>query len=123
MIDRLTVTGSPIQPRINVSEVERTNPIKIDKNTASTNQSGEKPSQYNNPKKEKVEAVVNGLNHFLDPSHTSIRFKLHDKLNEYYVTIVDDNTNEVLKEIPAKKLLDIYADMEQRLGLLVDKKI
>jgi flagellar protein FlaG len=71
----------------------------------------------------KLEDIVSSMNEFLQPSHTSIKFELHDKLNEYYVTVVDDRTHEVLKEIPSKKLLDIYAAMTEFLGLIVDKKI
>jgi flagellar protein FlaG len=70
-----------------------------------------------------LEEVVDGLNHFLEPTHTSVRFKLHEKLNEYYVVIINDNTDEVVKDIPAKKLLDTYATMAEHLGLFVDRKI
>jgi flagellar protein FlaG len=73
--------------------------------------------------KEKLEEVVKGLNEFLQPSHTSIKFELHDELKEYYVQIVDERTNEVIREIPPKKLLDMYAAMMEFVGLIVDKKI
>jgi flagellar protein FlaG len=73
--------------------------------------------------KEKLEEVVKGLNEFLQPSHTSIKFELHDELQEYYVQIIDERTNEVIREIPPKKLLDMYAAMMEFVGLVVDKKI
>jgi flagellar protein FlaG len=73
--------------------------------------------------KEKLEEVVKGLNEFLQPSHTLLRFKLHDELQEYYVQIINERTNEVIREIPPKKLLDIYAAMMEFVGLIVDKKI
>ncbi|MBY6271402.1 MAG: flagellar biosynthesis protein FlaG [Bacillaceae bacterium] len=73
--------------------------------------------------KEKLEEVVKGLNEFLQPSHTSIKFELHDELQEYYVQVIDERTNEVIREIPPKKLLDIYAAMMEFVGLIVDKKI
>ncbi len=38
-----------------------------------------------------------------------MKFEFHDKLNEYYVTIIDEVTREVVKEIPPKKLLDMFA--------------
>jgi flagellar protein FlaG len=63
------------------------------------------------------------MNKFLQASHTSLKFELHEELNEYYVTLVDDVTQEVVKEIPSKKLLDVYAAMTEFLGLMVDKKI
>ncbi|SFB21588.1 MULTISPECIES: flagellar protein FlaG [unclassified Bacillus (in: firmicutes)] len=73
--------------------------------------------------KAKIEEVVQGMNKFLEPTHTSLKFQFHEKLNEYYVTIVDDKTEEIVREIPPKKLLDMYAAMTEFVGLFVDKKI
>ncbi|RIW39054.1 flagellar protein FlaG [Bacillus salacetis] len=73
--------------------------------------------------REKVEEVINSTNEFLEASNTSIQFQFHEKLKEYYVTIVDNKTNEVVREIPAKKMLDMYAEMTEFIGLMVDKKI
>ncbi|MBS4219351.1 flagellar protein FlaG [Bacillus sp. FJAT-49711] len=73
---------------------------------------------------EQVEKVVNSMNDFLKASpSTHLKFQYHDKLNEYYVTIVDEVSQEVVKEIPAKRMLDIFAAMTEYLGLMVDKKI
>ncbi|MCM3391450.1 MULTISPECIES: flagellar protein FlaG [Cytobacillus] len=74
-------------------------------------------------KEEKVSEVVESMNEFLQASHTSLKFVLHEELNEYYVTLVDDLTQEVVKEIPSKKMLDMYAAMTDFVGLMVDKKI
>lgn len=73
--------------------------------------------------KEQVKEIVNGLNEFLEPSKTLIQYKLHEDLKDYYVAIVDTQTKEVIKEIPPKKLLDMYAAMAEFMGLIVDKKI
>jgi flagellar protein FlaG len=73
--------------------------------------------------KEQLEKVVKGLNEFLQPSHTALKFELHNELKEYYVQIIDERTKEVIREIPPKKLLDMYATMMQFVGLIVDKKI
>ena len=73
--------------------------------------------------KENVQQVINSLNKFLEPNSTSLKFELHEELNEYYVTIVNDETHEVVREIPSKKILDIYAAMTEFLGFVVDKKI
>jgi len=70
-----------------------------------------------------LQEIVQGLNDFLSPTHTSLKFEFHEKLNEYYVTLVDDKTKEVVREIPPRKLLDFYAAMTERIGLLIDRKI
>ncbi|WP_017756424.1 flagellar protein FlaG [Calidifontibacillus oryziterrae] len=73
--------------------------------------------------KEKIQNAVDSINKFLEPSYSSLKFSLHDKLGEYYVQVVDNNTKEVIREIPPKKLLDIYAAMKELLGFVVDKRI
>jgi len=73
--------------------------------------------------KDQLEHIIKGMNEFLQPSQTALKFELHDELKEYYVQIVDERTKEVIREIPPKKLLDMYAAMMEFVGLIVDKKI
>ncbi|MFJ7510638.1 flagellar protein FlaG [Peribacillus simplex] len=75
------------------------------------------------PSKEKVQEMVDSLNTVLNPAHTAVRFEYHEKLNEYYVKVVDDVTDETIREIPPKKLLDFYAAMTEFVGIMVDEKI
>lgn len=71
----------------------------------------------------KAEQMTDSMNKFLETVNTQLRFKFHEKLNEYYVTLVDSKTEEVVREIPSKKLMDIHAAMREFVGLLVDRKI
>jgi flagellar protein FlaG len=73
--------------------------------------------------KDQISEIVKKMNDFLTPSKTSLKFQLHEKLQEYYVSVIDERTKEVVREIPPKKLLDVYAAMTEFLGLFVDKKI
>ncbi|MBC5637896.1 flagellar protein FlaG [Ornithinibacillus sp. BX22] len=75
------------------------------------------------PTKKQIETAVEKLNDFVEPLKTSLKFQFHEELNEYYVTVVDPNTDEVIKEIPPKKILDMYAAMGEYMGFLIDKKI
>ena len=85
---------------------------------------GEKVGQAaSRPNRDEMQKVVQGMNDFLKPAGTHLKFEFHDELKEYYVSIVDDVTHEVVKEIPAKKMLDMYAAMTEFLGILVDRKI
>lgn len=72
---------------------------------------------------DKAKQMTDSMNTFLESANTQLRFKFHEKLNEYYVTIVDSKTDEVIREIPSKKLLDFHAEMREFVGLLVDRKI
>ena len=67
--------------------------------------------------------ITDNMNKFLESVDTQLRFKMHDELHEYYVTIVDSKTDEVVREIPSKKLMDMHAEMKKFLGILIDRKI
>lgn len=94
----------------------------VNKNGPQVN-SNENKEEKNLLSKEKLNEVVESMNQFLQPTHTSLKFELHEKLDEYYVKIIDDETKEVIREIPSKKILDMYAAMTEFMGLVVDKKI
>ncbi|WP_254119785.1 flagellar protein FlaG [Bacillus sp. FJAT-29790] len=72
--------------------------------------------------KDEAEQIVNGINEFLKPKFTSLNFKMHEELDRYYVEVIDKETKKVIREIPSKELLDMYAKMTDFLGLIIDKK-
>lgn len=73
--------------------------------------------------KEKLQQAVETVNEFLQINHSSSKFVLHDGLERYFVQVVDAKTAEVVKEIPPKKLLDAFYEMQKLLGMIVDEKI
>ncbi|MFC0187375.1 flagellar protein FlaG [Fictibacillus aquaticus] len=73
--------------------------------------------------KEELQQTLETVNEYLKTSQTSTKFVLHEKTNDYYIQIVDDLTDEVMKEIPSKKFLDMYAAMIELAGIFVDKKV
>ena len=73
--------------------------------------------------KNEAKQVIDGMNEFLKPKLTSLKFKLHDDLDRYYVEVVDQKTEKVVREIPSKELLDMYAKMTEFLGLFIDEKL
>src|SRR5699024_5047930 len=73
--------------------------------------------------KQDVRDAVDKINEFVDPLQTNLRFVYHEDLNEYYVTVVNPLTDEVVREIPPKKILDMYAAMNNVVGIVVDESI
>lgn len=73
--------------------------------------------------KAEVGSVAEILNTVNDVERTNVKFELHDELHEYYVTIVNTTTDEVMKEIPPKKMLDMYAAMAEYMGLFIDETV
>ncbi|MFJ5964428.1 flagellar protein FlaG [Bacillus sp. NPDC093026] len=73
--------------------------------------------------KEEIDKTIQGANKLIEPTQFHLQFELHEKLNEYYVKVVDNQTDEVIREIPSKEWLDFYAAMTEIVGLFVDKRM
>lgn len=73
--------------------------------------------------REKLQQAVDAVNEFLKINHSSSKFVYHEGLERYYVAVVNEDTEEVVKEIPPKRLLDAFYEMQKLVGMIVDKKI
>ena len=73
--------------------------------------------------KVKVQEVVEKMNKMLAVDNNTAKFMYHEGLDRFYVTVVNRETEEVIKEIPPKKLLDAFYEMQKMFGMIVDEKI
>lgn len=68
-----------------------------------------------------IEAIESG-NKELKSLQTNLRFSIHEKTKQITVKIIDTATDEVIKEVPSEKILDMVAAMMEQAGILVDKR-
>lgn len=86
--------------------------------------------QQNNSKKdaefqfsyEKVSDAVEKVNKMLEGTSRRCVVSVHDRTKTIVVKVVDSITNEVVREIPPKKVLDVIANMMELAGLIVDER-
>lgn len=71
---------------------------------------------------EKMHQVVDSMNKIFDINNKNLKFVYHDGLKEYFVQLVNTETDEVVKEIPPKRLLDAYYEMQKLVGMIIDEK-
>lgn len=55
--------------------------------------------------------------------HSEPKFGIHEKTNRITIKLVDRTTQEVIKEIPPEKNLDLLAKRMELAGVLVDEKL
>lgn len=72
---------------------------------------------------EKIQQVINTLNEVLEINHNSSKFIYHEGLDRYFIQVINKDTDEVVKEIPPKKLLDAFFELQKMVGMIVDEKI
>src|SRR5690625_5273931 len=64
---------------------------------------------------EEAKKMMNGVNR-------QITFKTHEGTGRQLIQLVDTETNEVVREIPPEKMLDVVAGIWQWAGLMIDRK-
>ena len=69
---------------------------------------------------EQVKSAVDNINNQL--RRTSCTFKYHEETNRISITVRDKDTDEVIREIPPEKALDMIAKAWELAGLMVDEK-
>ncbi len=110
-IDAAAVVGSPLQqvPRA-VDKVEDDRKFKED------------PVQEPQADKSQVqpEELLQQIKGLTEEGLYSVRFENDDRTNQFIVKIVDRETDEVIRQVPAEEVLKIKAVMDDLRGNIVD---
>lgn len=113
----LKVTGQGGQANLNLMKTSET--VKELENKEVIKEVSFKDKDYN---KKDLDKALNKLNGFLKDDNTIAEYSVHEVLGDVMVKIVDQDTKEIIMEIPPKKILDLVAKMCEIAGVLVDKK-
>lgn len=54
--------------------------------------------------------------------NVDLNFSVHAASGKIMVTVVNEDTGKVIREIPSRELLDLAAKLEEAIGLIFDKK-
>lgn len=93
--------------------------VQSESNAGQSQDENTKNSQEQN---EKLRKSVEQLNKQIGHQHVEAQFGIHEKTNRVTIKIVDKDTNEVIREVPPEKTLDMIAKAWELAGLLVDEK-
>ena len=121
-VDTTTVKSEPVGTSLPKSNG---NPIVMKKQAvqnAGVVQSGNGEGKNEKVNTKLVKGAVDGVNESLKSSRTSVRFKYHENLKRVTIKIVDDTTDEVIKEIPPEETLEMVEKMLAQAGLIVDER-
>jgi flagellar protein FlaG len=88
----------------------------------------QKPSQQEKVKKNEQnlqisQAVLDELKNDFGMIHNvGFQFSLHQATNRTIVRVINEETQELIREIPTEEMLNIMAKMDEMMGVLFDKK-
>lgn len=122
------VTGIRPATRIENNHVNRENEAgkteKVETNTRKTNtQVKEEEREKASLREHELIQTIERANAVLKGVDKRFEFSIHEGTKEIMVKVIDDATNEVIREIPPEKILDMVAKMWELVGILVDRKI
>lgn len=67
--------------------------------------------------------TIEKANKRLEGIKSELEFSIHEKTKQIMVKVIDKETNEIVREIPSEKVLDMVAAMCEGAGLFVDEKL
>jgi len=81
-----------------------------------------KQAEGNPLNRDEAEQVTDKMNKLMQLINTDLQFSLHEKTKRLIVQMVDKRDGTVLKEFPPHELLDTIANIQEYVGMLLDKK-
>lgn len=66
--------------------------------------------------------AIERANRAISGANRKFEFSIHEKTKEIMVKVIDSDTNQVIREIPPEKILDMVAKMWEMAGLIVDER-
>jgi flagellar protein FlaG len=67
--------------------------------------------------------LIDELNQDLNLFNTRVAFSVDEKTNRTVVQIIDNESNDVIRQVPAEYLLEVSQNITELIGLLVDEKV
>lgn len=71
----------------------------------------------------RVKDAVDGINSKLENTQTRCEYEINEKINRISIKILDKNTDEVIREVPPEKTLEMIEKAWEIAGLIVDEEI
>ena len=130
----MSVQAQPVQPKVEpVAPVESTEAVtQVEKAPDPTtlvvkdakekgDGNGTPNQQERQPSNEQIRQAVEKFNKSMINNSEAV-FGIHEGTNRVTIKIVDKQSKEVIKELPAEKTLDMIAKVWEMAGILVDEK-
>jgi flagellar protein FlaG len=84
---------------------------------------GKRPIVEMEPTQEEVIASLEKANKMVDGYDRRFEISVHEKTGNVMVKVINSITDEVIREIPSEKVLDMVAGFMETAGIIVDKRI
>ena len=111
-LDKLTTRGQESIAELNKGV--KTDVVKEAKEAANLKEGMSESQNSFTPKS--IMKAIEAMNKELEPSGKKLAYSIHERTNQMIIKVIDIETDEVIKEIPDEKLMDMMADFVKHLG-------
>lgn len=84
-------------------------------------QTGEQDKDLSQKEKENLPEAIQKLDHMIKPLSIGLNIQRIEGIDRTYVELYDRETGEVIREIPAKQIIEMQKHIREMQGLLFDK--
>ena len=90
--------------------------------TTATAKEGRSRRTSSKSKEHEMIASIESANQDLKTVDKRLEFSIQEKTKQIMVKVIDQHTDEVIREIPSQKILDVIAGILECAGIIVDEK-
>ncbi|MCM8900487.1 flagellar protein FlaG [Caldicoprobacter algeriensis] len=76
-----------------------------------------------NVSQDDIMQAVKRANKALEGTNRRFEYSIHDQTNTIMIKVIDTETNEVIREIPPEKILNLIAKLWELAGIIVDERV
>lgn len=80
------------------------------------------------PQKEELKIAMESANQVMQMANYELRFRMHEESGRLHIKVINESTEEVIREIPSESMLEFSAKVKEMIdklhksvGLLVDE--
>ncbi|MEX1028723.1 MAG: flagellar protein FlaG [Paenibacillaceae bacterium] len=121
-VEKVQVVTAPEPVKMRSSQTADTpNPAPISPNTTRELKNAEIQGKKIPLGEEQIIKAIERANKALQGKTTTFEFSVHEKTKQIMVKVMDEETGEVIREIPPEKVLDMVARLWEMAGIIVDE--
>ena len=120
-----SVNQAPISPLISDRALSASTPPSVTRNAAPAqsanpvNTTGKSSNTSDASSRNQVASAVDKINQVIQASSQGVEFSINNDFNRLIVKVVDQQTNEVIRQIPSEEVLEIARSLDKLQGLLI----
>lgn len=118
-----TVALTKVMERGARREVRETQRSDMDLSRSARREAAESPEVAAAPEVRTVEEAVVRLNATMQALSIRLKFERHEAAGQFMVRVIEEDSGEVIREIPPERTLDMVAYLKRVAGIILDEKV